>query len=137
MSAETKQFTGNDKQLVQARADAILEFPREPFTHRELDAELRDLFRDFLRNGIIVAVDETMLKITAEESPSGTPTWYKADKYEIVDHAREIAEQVVAARDSLWPCNHGGIRFDEGGTYTCGCSLCDAEYEEPQLEVRQ
>lgn len=136
MSAETKRFTGSDKQLVQARADAILEYPDEPFTHRNLDDELKDVFRDFLRNGIIEPVGETMHKITEEESPSGTPTWYKAEEYEVVDHARDIAEQVVAARDSMWPCDHGGIRYDSG-MYTCGCSICDAEYEEPQLEVHQ
>lgn len=136
MSAETKRFTGSDKQLVQARADAILEYPEGPFTHRELDGTKRDVFRDFLRNGIIEPVGEEMLKITEEESPSGTPTWYKAEEYEVVDHAREIAEQVVTARDSIWPCDHAGIRY-HNGRYMCGCSICDAEYDEPQMEVRR
>jgi hypothetical protein len=134
MSAETRRFTGNDKQIVKTRVDTILELPDGEFAKQDLEPALAKAIKDLRDKNIIVPCGTREQIVTEDDGEADWSTRYEVNIYRVVPHALEIAKEVVAQRDAWLPCGHSGLRRVDD-SYQCCCFICDQEYDRHEVKV--
>jgi len=117
-------------QLVQSRADLVTELPQSEFVRADLADPLAARVDSLRSQGIIDRVDTE----TRDSQGRDRTSTYTVAVFVVDDRAREIAETVVANRDPICPCDHGGLR-NCGDHFQCSAEFCDREFARDDLEV--
>jgi len=142
MTASARRYRDKSlKQIIQNRADTILQFPDGEFDKEDLDPAPAAQVKYFYHQDVLDVVGQREIRLTEEivdengESKTTEKTRYTVHKYSVNDRAREIAEDVVAQRDPIAPCGHSGVR-NCGDHFECCCPVCDETFDRDELEVR-
>jgi len=126
----------SETQLIQSKADIVLEYPEGRFALEDIDNDvLRGYIKELHHNKILVKISERTV-VDSDFDAEGNhveKTRYQVNEFKVTDKARDIAREVVQNREFELPCGHAGIR-NCGDHIECSNPICDAQYDRAELE---
>lgn len=134
MSSEADTtLSGAAEQLIQRHLDFMATLPDPPatFTATAVGDAKGHVLKRLTRRGIVDQVTRERYEDCDDVASDGTKYRWR---YRLDPAAARRRDELLADRDTICPCGHGGVR-NCGDHYACLYAPCDREFDRDELDL--
>lgn len=126
-------LSGPVQTLIQRHLDFMAELPGpdETFAASDIDDPHANALTSMERRGIVRQVERERYDNTDAVASDGVKYRWR---YRLTPAAARVRDELLADRDTICPCGHGGVR-NCGDHYVCLYEPCDRQFERDELDL--